>query len=376
MIEQWEQSSQYSVTQPRDFFTEISCFSSDKIAAWLLAIVDSTMDGVLVLDAARQLVLFNCGAERIFGYTAQELLGKPVDLLLPVQAREPHQLCMDHFCASGTGGKRMMKTRVQLEGMRANGEAFPISAAVSQVMVKGEVFLIVIFHEHKTPDNISPKYSLVPATSIRERAVSSQQATEIEKRRFSRELYDELGQRLSVLKLDMDWLENLPCSDKLDPIRIAQMQGLLDNIIVRTKNIASSLRPPLLDDFGLLPAIHWLTENFQKKTGAVCGVECNGVSITPGDPIESAVFRVVQEALLNIERHAQANFVKITMGHRADHLEITIEDNGIGMPANSENKAGCFGLIAMQERIYTLGGTISMHNIESGGVAIHASVPL
>lgn len=374
MIEQREPSD---FTQSSDFFTEVSCFPSDKIGAWLLAIIESIMDGVIVLDATRQLVLFNCEAERIFGYTAKELVGKPLDILLPAPVREQHRLRMDHFAAANEGGSRMMKTRMQLEGVRANGEEFPISAAVSRVMVKGEIFLVVIFRESRTPDNISLKYSLVPTAALRERAVSSQQAGEIEKRRLSRELYDELGQRLSVLKLDMDWLENsLPSAGKLDPIRIAQMQGLLDNIIVRTKNIASSLRPPLLDDFGLLPAIHWLAENFQKKTAAVCEVESSGVSVALGDPVESAIFRLVQEALLNIERHAQADFVKITIWHADRHLEIIIQDDGVGMPADSENKAGCFGLIAMQERIYTLGGTISINNVEPAGVSIHASVPL
>lgn len=374
MIEHREPSN---FTQSGDFFTEISCFPSDKMGAWLLAIIESTMDGVIVLDATRQLVLFNCEAERIFGYTAKELLGKPLDILVPEQVRTQHRLRMDHFAAANTSGKRMMKTRMLLEGIRANGEEFPISAAVSRITVNGEIFLVVIFHEINISNNISSKHSLAPAAAVRERAVSSQQANEVEKRRFSKELYDELGQRLSVLKLDMDWLENsLPSTGELDPSRIAQMQGLLDNVIIRTKNIASSLRPPLLDDFGLLPAVHWLAENFQKKTAVFCEVESSGVAVTLGDPVESAIFRVVQEALLNIERHAQANIVKITMSHTDKYLEIIIQDDGVGMPVGSENKTGCFGLIAMQERIYTLGGIINISNIEPGGVAIHASVPL
>jgi signal transduction histidine kinase len=151
---------------------------------------------------------------------------------------------------------------------------------------------------------------------------------------------------------------------------------LLDNIISRTKSIASSLRPPLLDDFGLLPAVSWLAENFQKKTSVTCEVESNGMTIKPGDPVDSAIFRVVQEGLLNIERHANAKNVRIILWHADGRIDVIIQDDGIGMAVGSENKTGCFGLNAMQERIFNLGGTINVKNIDPRGVAIHASIPV
>jgi signal transduction histidine kinase len=206
--------------------------------------------------------------------------------------------------------------------------------------------------------------------------VSSQQANEIEKRRFSKELYDDIGQRLSVLKLDLDWLENsLPSDDECLPARVAQMQGMLDKVITLTKSMASTLRPPLLDDFGLMPAVEWMTENFRKKTGIACTVDGSAMKAKLGDPIDSAVFRVIQEALLNIERHAHARNVKVVLEHSEQRLDVLIRDDGIGMEAGSENKPGCYGLIAMQERIFVLGGTISIANMKPQGVAIHASIP-
>ena len=123
-----EHRQQTNFTPACDFFTEISCFPSNKIGAWLLAIIESTMDGVIVLDAAHKLVLFNYEAERIFGYTAKELLGKSLDILLPAQVREQHRLRINHFSAADMTEKNMLKTRMQLEGVRANGEEFPINA--------------------------------------------------------------------------------------------------------------------------------------------------------------------------------------------------------------------------------------------------------
>jgi PAS domain S-box-containing protein len=360
--------------QPHDFLEEISRLSSDKIGAWLLAIIQSAMDGVLIIDAARELVLLNGEAERMFGYTENELLGKPLEMLISEESRDEHNRHMDSFAGADASGKRLVKARFLLEGRRANGELFPISAVVSRVTVKGETFIAVILRESVEPGAAE---SAASSHAMRRRAVSSQQASEGEKRRISKELYDDLGQRLSVLKLDMDWLEkNLPGAESPSPARIAQMQSLLDNIIVRTKSIASSLRPPMLDDFGLLPAIKWLAENFEKKTGVACEVSSPELALPPGDPIESAIFRVVQEALLNVERHACASRVRIVLRKAGEQLEVTISDDGVGMREDGKSRAGCFGLIAMQERVVSLGGVLNINNIEPRGVAIYASVPV
>jgi PAS domain S-box-containing protein len=344
---------------------------SDKVSAWLLAVIQSAMDGVLIIDAARELVLVNGEAELMFGYTEKELLGKPLDMLISERTREEHGRNMDHFAGAETSGKRVVKARFLLEGRRANGDIFPLSAVVSRVTAKGETFIAAILRESSEPGDTTDASSIA-----RKRAVSSQQASEGEKRRISKELYDDLGQRLSVLKLDLDWLEkNLPGSDSTSPARIAQMQNLLDNIIVQTKSIASGLRPPLLDDFGLLPAIQWLAEEFEKKNAIPCKVESPELALASGDPLESAIFRVVQEALLNIERHAEATRVTIVLRRDAGRLDVTICDNGIGMKTESK-KAGGFGLIAMQERVMSLGGTLKINNMEPSGVAVHASVPV
>lgn len=371
------------MTEPRanpssrtpDFLEEISRLSSDKIGAWLLAIIQSAMDGVLVIDAARELVLLNGEAERMFGYTESELIGKPLEMLLSEQSRDDHSRHMDSFAGADASGKRVVKARFLLEGKRANGEVFPISAAVSRVTVKGETFVAAILRESGEPGDAPA--SAASSRAMRRRAVSQQQASEGEKRRISKELYDDLGQRLSVLKLDMDWLEkNLPGAESPSPARIAQMQSLLDNIIVRTKSIASSLRPPMLDDFGLLPAIKWLAENFEKKNGVSCEVSSPELALPPGDPIESAIFRVVQEALLNVERHARASHVRIVLQKCGERLEVTISDDGVGMQEEGKSRAGCFGLIAMQERVVSLGGILNINNVEPRGVSVYASVPM
>jgi PAS domain S-box-containing protein len=359
-----------------DSVTTLPRFPANMVGASLLSIIQSAMDGVIVIDATRQIVLVNRKAERMFGYPARHLLDKPVDILLPARAGPEQRRRMERLAAIRMSGRR---TRLGLKGLHSNGQEFAVNASISRITLRGEMYLALTLHDagrHSVPDRKS-RSRPIRSADLRRLAVSSQQANEVEKKRFSKELYDDIGQRLSVLKLDLDWLEHsLPETQEGAPERVAQMQGMLDQVITLTKNMASALRPPLLDDFGLMAAVEWVVDNFQKRTSITCNVEGIGIPIKLGDPVKSAVFRVIQEALLNIERHAQASNVQVVLDHTDKKLDVLIQDDGIGMAPESENKTECYGLIAMQERIFVLGGTITIENIKPQGVSIHASIPI
>lgn len=353
-----------------------SLFSPEKLGTWLSAILASSTESFIVIDSELRMLLLNQETERMFGQPANQLLGKPFDTMLPLRLRDESRNRIVALAMADADDKRL-RTKLDLVAARVTGEEFMIDAAVSRVNMNGEIYLALILHESAQRQDTSAAGT--PATrELRKLAVSSQQKNEIEKRRFSKELYDDLGQRLSVLKLDLDWLQHqLPATDAVLAERIAQMQRLLGSAITRTKNIASTLRPPLLDDFGLVPAIEWMAENFQKKTGIACELENRGFAVEPDDPAGSAIFRVIQESLLNVERHAHATRVRITLEQRPDKtLDIIVMDNGIGMTPGDESKPGCYGLTAMQERVYILGGTITRSNVQPKGFAIRASLPV
>jgi len=358
-----------------NIITTLTRFPADKVGSSLLSIIQSALEGVIVIDAMRQIVLVNQTAERIFGHPAQTLLDKPVDMLMPPRCVAEQCQRMERLATGRLTGRR---SKIELKGQHAAGNILSLHASVARVTVRGELFLALIVQDpsmHHTA--AESKQRPIRPSELRKWAASTQQATEVEKRRFSKKLYDDIGQRLSVLKLDLDWLENsLSQTDEGLPARVAQMQGLLDNVITMTKTMASALRPPLLDDFGLLPAAEWMAENFQKKTGITCRVESQGFYKKLDDPIESAIFRVLQEALSNIERHSHASQARISFTHTGTQLDVMIEDDGIGMEPGSESKSGCYGLIAMQERIFVLGGTISIRRADPHGVAIYASIPV
>lgn len=371
MMTPMEQSS----AKVSGFVTSLSRFPAGKVGPSLLSIIESAMDAVIVVNTAREIVLINHKVERMFGYPASHLLEKTIDVLLPPSFGSEQRRRLDKLCLTRGTGRR---TKLGLRGQHANGELLFLNTSASRITVHGESFLALIVHSSSADNGTAEgRRRSIRAADLRKWAVSSQQASEVEKRRFSKKLYDDIGQRLSVLKLDLDWLENsLPNTDEEVPERVAQMQGLLDNVITLTKNMASALRPPLLDDFGLIPAVEWMAENFQKKTGVACTVEGNGLVIKLGEPIESALFRVVQEGLMNVEKHSHANRARIVFLHADNQLDVMIQDDGIGIQSGAESKPGCYGLVSMQERIVVLGGTITIGNVKPHGVLIHATIPL
>jgi PAS domain S-box-containing protein len=353
----------------------ISHLSSEKIRTWLSAILTSSMDGVVVIDAERHILLVNRETERMFGHQAGQLTGRSLDILIPPRLHKENRLQIGSLAATRIDDRRL-RLRLDLIGVRSTGKEFLIDASVSRIAVSGSIYFAIVLRQLlSTPE---------PATALpegngrtRKLAVSSQQKNEVEKKKFSKELYDELGQRLSILKLDLDWLEGkLSSGDQVISERIMQMQRMLGSAIERTRNIASTLRPPLLDDFGLFAAIEWMAANFQKKTGIRCDVEIQGQHIHCGEPADSAIFRVAQESLMNIERHARASQVHIRLRYDGKSLDLLVQDDGIGLEIGDEDKPGCYGLLAMQERVCILGGTITRTNTKPGGLAIHASIPV
>lgn len=356
--------------------TMLPRFPAWMLGASLLDVIHSDVKGVVVVDSARQIVLVNHKAENIFGHPASNLLGQPLDVVVPARTTgdvwcRPEHIGFTRICAA--------QGELELHGVRADGTALVLKAAISRMSVRGDVFLALILLEAEPMHAPSPidLFRASLANDARRWAVSTQQASEMEKRRFSRKLYDDIGQRLSVLKLDLDWLENrLPDTNQYLPVRLAEMQGLLDNVITLTKSMASTLRPPVLDDFGLLPAVEWMVEGFRKRTTIRCELKTEGFANKLDEAVESAVFRVIQEGLTNIERHAGAARAIISLRQSERQIELTILDDGVGMESALQDKAGCYGLITMQERVFVLGGTIRIENAEPHGLQIYACIPI
>lgn len=368
-------NSSFRTNNDGEYICTADHFPANRLGPWLSAVVDASLDSVLVIDGIGQIVLANAQAGALFCEAAQDLVGRSFDILLAPHERIDYRASLCHL-ACKPAHRRRMRLHTTLECARSNGQYLQCEAVISCRMLRGTIFFSVILRATR---GRTPRLQRIESSAddLRQRAIFSHHNHEIEKRRFSRVLYDDLGQSLGVLKLDMDGLQqSLSAHQSATLSRVSSMQATLDGAISRVKSIASALRPPLLDDFGLMAALKWMAAAFQKKSGIPCTVKKFNVTLQDDDQIESAIFRLVQESLTNIEQHAQATAVMIFLWQHDCSLDVLVHDDGIGIQKGSPQKPGCYGLIAMQERITTLEGRITINNIEPHGLAIHASIPL
>ena len=199
---------------------------------------------------------------------------------------------------------------------------------------------------------------------------------EEERTRLSRELHDEIVQNLAVLKMEIIQAQSLSVRDPA-AIRepLARARNLAETTVKSVRNISVLLRPSMLDDLGLGPALQWLTEEFTRRTGVSCDLT-GEVSDSLPDAVKTCVYRVTQEALRNCEKHSRATEVCVTVTEGKSELEVVIEDNGAGFPQTSARKPSSLGVLGMRERASGLGGKLQTANRAEGGAVVRLIVPL
>jgi PAS domain S-box-containing protein len=216
---------------------------------------------------------------------------------------------------------------------------------------------------------------------IRRLSASVVEAREEERRHIARELHDELGQRLTALKMELSTLRAEDAKreeDTGDPPgpHIAQMFEMLDDTVAAVRRIAADLRPLMLDDLGLNAAIEWLARDAARRMDIEIKVRLDREDppLTNGATI--AVFRMVQEALTNVSRHARATAVRIELTREGDEIVLVVRDNGVGFPERSLQREGRYGLLGIRERAFMFGGRLVVDNPSGGGGRITVRLPL
>ena len=211
---------------------------------------------------------------------------------------------------------------------------------------------------------------------LRDLTAYLQTAREEERTHIAREIHDELGQTLTALKFDLSWLTKRLPEDRADLENKAQvMSGLIDETIHTVRRVATELRPGLLDDLGLAAAIEWQAQEFAARTDIGCELQLDDESISPDRDLTTAVFRIFQETLTNIARHAEATQVRVTLADRPDALVLTVQDNGKGITEDQVSDSKSLGLIGMRERARAWGGDITFEGIPDRGTTVTVRVP-
>ncbi len=204
------------------------------------------------------------------------------------------------------------------------------------------------------------------------------EAQETERRHIARELHDEIGQAFTALKLNLQSLERAPAA-ALGP-QIQESIGIIEHAIQQVRNLSVELRPSLLDDLGLIPALRWHLDRYTQRTGTAVHFTADPATGRPPPEIETVCFRVTQEALTNVARHAQARQVWVDLRQSSDELRLTIRDDGQGFDVRAARsraaRGGSFGLLGMEERVLLIGGKIEIDSEPGRGTEIRVSFPL
>jgi signal transduction histidine kinase len=200
------------------------------------------------------------------------------------------------------------------------------------------------------------------------------EAQELERRRLARELHDETGQALTSILLGLKPLEER-LDDAVSRAAIADLRALVVSTLQDVRRLAVELRPSALDDFGLVAALERLTASFTEQSGIVVDFQTSLADERLSDEVETALYRIVQEALTNVVKHARARHVSILLARSSGAIKAVIEDDGQGFDPAEESLDG-FGLVGMRERLALLGGRLEVESGGEGGTAIAAEVPI
>ncbi|MFK3738411.1 sensor histidine kinase [Massilia sp. TN1-12] len=211
---------------------------------------------------------------------------------------------------------------------------------------------------------------------LRRLADHAYQIKELERKRIAREIHDDLGQNLLALRIETELLATRTKGSHGILHKRARATLLqIDTTIKSVRQIINDLRPTVLD-LGLSAAVEWQVNQFQRRTGIRCEVHDDYGDIALPDHCATAFFRILQESLTNIVRHANATEVRVELRLNGDWLSLTVKDNGVGLPPGGHNKFGSFGLVGIEERIVILGGTCAVFSEPEGGTTVMVSAPV
>ncbi len=215
------------------------------------------------------------------------------------------------------------------------------------------------------------------------RALSARidEAREAERTGIAREIHDQLGQSLTVMKMDLAWIvrralapEGLAPNDLV--AKVKDLSALTDEIIEQVRRISAELRPGVLDDLGLAAALSWQAHELEKRTGIPCAVDVDVSDAKLSRALSTTVFRVLQEALTNVTRHADARQVEVRLAQDGRWLRLDVSDDGAGIRPEDIHAPRSLGLVGMRERARRLGGTVEVQRKPEGGTTVSLRVPV
>jgi two-component system CheB/CheR fusion protein len=322
----------------------------------LRAIVDSSPLAIIAVNAQREVIIWNSSAERMFGIRANDIVGKPL-----------------RDAADGAADPRVMDALFNsgmhpvYDTLLTRGDGTTLSVSIFPAALRaadGTVYAVMELLQ----DITDRKRMEQERERLLRRIVSSQ---EEERQRIARELHDELGQHLTALKVGLEAVR--PATEL-----VGQMKAIVSDLDRSVDRLTLELRPPVLDDVGLYGAIASLLEQFSRASGIRGDVHTPADSERLPTAVETTFYRVLQEALTNVWKHASAKNVSVIVERQPEFVQLIVEDDGTGFDVHEvrdDGPIGRFGLLGIRERVSLIGGTFSIESTPGKGTTLYVRVP-
>jgi len=343
---------------------------------WLL-LLESTGEGIYGIDRQGRCTFINSAAARMLGYLPDELLGQDMHERIHHSFQDgrayPHSDCrIGETLEYGKGQK--VDDEVY---WRKDGTAFQIEYSSFPVLEQNRITGAVVVFLDITARKRAEQQLTFSHDQLRKLSARLESVREEERIFIAREIHDELGQALTGVKLELCLLRDQisDVSPAMLP-RLESISTLVDGTIQSVRRIATELRPVVLDQLGLIPAIEWQAHEFQTRTGIQCTLDVCLRAVTLSHAGSTAMFRIFQEILTNVARHAQASVVHITLQEQAGSLVLEVRDNGRGVTDAELSDPRSLGLVGMRERALLLGGETLFSWSPGRGTTVRVRIPL
>jgi PAS domain S-box-containing protein len=363
--------------------------AQEKIA-YQARLMEDSSDAIFATDADYRFVSFNKAAEALYGYTASEVTGKPInDILSNTMADETRAdirrelLEVGYWKGLVTYHTRHQEPRdiaisiSRTQDERGRVEGYIMVCRDMTERLKAEAKLRQFNEELERQVEAKTNELKVSNLELRDLHSRLQRVREEERGAIAREIHDELGQQLTGLKMDLSWTVKRLDGSASEPARqkLRSTMGLLDETIQTVRRIATDLRPSILDDLGLIAAIEWQSQEFEKRAGIRTIFQSTIPEMDFPPDVAIGMFRICQESLTNVARHASASQVFITLDPADGGVCMAISDDGKGIDLRKPDRK-TLGLIGMKERALMMGGRLEMGNGETRGFRLAVTVPL
>ncbi|HYN59001.1 MAG TPA: PAS domain S-box protein [Rubrivivax sp.] len=360
------------------YFTALLCDLSqeqvlrdqlDALNQHMRAVFELAPVAIWITDGDR-IVFANRASAALFGAATREvLIGRSIYALLAPDSHEPVRRTVAQALADDSPAPALSERIARLDGTVRE-----VVIAVAALPDHGHTAVQMVITD--ITERAQERRELERSRrELRMLSANMVDAREDERRRIARELHDELGQRLTALKMELASL-GAQVRAEVRASRVAAMLEMVDETVASVRRISTDLRPLMLDDLGLNAAIEWLAHSWGARMGIKVDLRLGRSDPDVGDAAAIALYRMVQEALTNIARHAHASQVRIQTRSRGGELLLTVQDNGVGFAEASMYREGSHGLMGMRERAYMLGGELEIGNARGGGGRIAVRLPL